>query len=133
MSGNSELSALVLKLAEIISQQKEEVELLRADVEVLAHSAASNVSGIKARLDRAEEAITVDQPRIVSTRFDRMEARLEEVLSRLNQTNARISRLDAAITDLREGAKEDQKYEEAVRTLAGSPRLSSSMLSALEK
>ncbi len=140
VSQATELTSLVLKLSEILSREGEEIELIKADLRVLAESASQNVSKLKERLAKAETALTEEQPKAVSERFSRVEAKLDDVFYRLGSINSKIAKLERKIEEIEQGDETDSKYERAIQTLSGtlskiptnSGKLDTSILSELE-
>jgi hypothetical protein len=131
-TSNAAIATLVLRLTEVVSKQKEELELLRANLEVLAHSTARNVEKMNGRFERAEKAITEDHPRIISERFESTDTRIDETFARLSQVDSRLSHLDEALTAVREKTTNEDRYKSALLELAGRPlKINSSLLEVL--
>ncbi|MFH0962218.1 MAG: hypothetical protein V1820_06060 [archaeon] len=130
----SEVSAILVKLSEVVSRQSEEIELIRADLHILANSSSTNVAKLRERIDRAEKAITEEHPKVVSERFESIEGKLEEMFHRFNQTGSRLSEISRRLEELKERESSEEKYGEATRKLAGVGRLiNPSILSYLER
>lgn len=128
-----EISTILMKLSEVVSRQSEEIELIRADLHILANSSSSNVAKMKERISRAEKALTEDHPKIVSERFEQLEGKIDELFYRFNRTGERLAEVTRKLEELKEREAEEEKYGEALRRLSGTARLNPGILASLER